>query len=575
MIKNIHHPIFQYIVILLTVFASEFASAQVQQNIISSSKKSVVLTNWQITKDPAPKDALISPEDSLWVLFAPSLESSKYSEGNWILRTEIVIADSISSNTVIGIFPIGYMAAYEIYWDGAKIAQNGIIGINNSDEIAGSFNFQLSLTPQQVTKGKHIIVLRLSNYHSHNPWEWFYGAIIIGPFNALLKNIFKLNYQAFFTIGILFIPFLFNLFLYIARKRRTEHLLFSLICFIVIMDSVVSLIPVFINTQTTFIQLQYFSYRVFTIITAILFPAYFIFMFSFAKKIIGLIVAVNLIIFFMLHNINEIFNVMSLTVLIESSIITGWALLKRCEGSIIILIGLIVAWVAYLFNLAFAGLAAIMVICTSFSIARQFARKEKSEREAQLRSANLENQLLKKNINSHFLLNTLTSIIVWLRKDPKSAIKLIETLAEEFRMVTQISSLKQISIKQEIDLCRAHLDIMNFRRGSDYKMETVDIIEEESVPPMIFHTLLENGLTHGYENKTNGTFTLLRRKNTDSVEYIFSNDGDFSNEDTKGSNGFGNKYIASRLEESYPDRWKFSSNKKEGGWETIIEIKDK
>ena len=103
-----------------------------------------------------------------------------------------------------------------------------------------------------------------------------------------------------------------------------------------------------------------------------------------------------------------------------------WALYKRREESAIIFIGIIAAWAAYYFNFAFAGLATTMVICTSFSIARQFARKENAEREAQLKSARLENELLKKNINPHFVLNTLTSVIVWLRKDPISAIKLID-----------------------------------------------------------------------------------------------------------------------------------------------------
>ena len=266
---------------------------------------------------------------------------------------------------------------------------------------------------------------------------------------------------------------------------------------------------------------------------------------------------------------------MTLTVLSISSIITIWALFKRREESIIIFIGLIAAWTAYFFNIAFAGLATTMVICTSFSIARQFARKETAEKEAQLKSARLENELLKKNINPHFILNTLTSVIAWLRKDPNSAIKLIEALADEFRMINQISALRQIPIKQEIDLCKAHLKIMSYRKGADYKMETINIAEKESVPPMIFHTLIENGLTHGYENKVQGVFTLEWKKNPNCVQYILSNDGDFNSDETKGSTGFGLRYIRSRLEESYPGHWEINSHKKAPGWETIIEIKER
>jgi sensor histidine kinase YesM len=398
--------------------------------------------------------------------------------------------------------------------------------------------------------------------------------MVIGKYDSLLKKIFQLYYQAFFITGILFIPFLFNLFLYIARKRKIEHMLFSLICLIVILDSVTMMTPILIDTRTTFVYWQYYVYQVITVLFTILFPAFFIYLFSLPKKIIWVIIAASLFIFLFFTNIGNRFNIMSLTVLIISSIITIWALYKRREESVIIFIGIIAAWAAYYLNFAFAGLAATMVICTSFSIARQFARTEKAEREAQLKSARLENELLKKNINPHFILNTLTSIIVLLRKDTNSAIKLIEALAEEFRMINQISALKQIPINQEIDLCKAHLKIMSYRKGADYKMETLDIDEQDTIPPMIFHTLVENGLSHGYGNKIAGTFTLQRIKNSDCTKYILSNDGDFNSEEPKGSTGFGAKYVKGRLEESYPNSWRFISKRLAQGWESIIEIRN-
>jgi LytS/YehU family sensor histidine kinase len=335
------------------------------------------------------------------------------------------------------------------------------------------------------------------------------------------------------------------------------------------------LAPVFIDARTTFVYWQYYVYQAITLLFTVLFPAFFIYLFSFPKKIIAIIVITTLFIFLFFTNIENLFNTMTLTVLIISSIITMWALYKRREESIIIFIGIIAAWAAYFLNIAFAGLATTMVICTSFSIARQFARNEKAEREAQLKSARLENELLKKNINPHFVLNTLTSIIAWLRKDSSSAIKLIEALAEEFRMINQISTLKQIPIGQEIDLCRAHLKIMSYRKGADYKLETIDIDEKDTIPPMIFHTLIENGITHGYENKIAGTFKLQRVKNSNCTKYVLTNDGDFNPEESKGSTGFGAKYIKGRLEESYPGKWDFTSSKTAGGWESIVEIRNR
>ncbi|RPI60734.1 MAG: hypothetical protein EHM44_09905, partial [Ignavibacteriales bacterium] len=506
--------VFRSIIILLAVINIEITATEPPQNIISSLNKSIYLDHWQIVKDTDPKLSLSTIPDSLWQLFEPTLDDERYSVGNWLIRTKIVINDSASNKVVLGLFPINFVTAYEIYWDGIKIAQNGIIGTNKTDEKAGTYNFNLALSHNLVTRGEHTIVFRISNHNNYSSWKWFYGYIVIGKYDSLLQRIAQLYYQAFFITGILFIPFLFNLFLYVARKRKIEHLLFSIICLIVIMDSLTMMAPILLDTQTTFVYWQYYVYQLITLLFTVLLPAFFIYLFSFPKKIIGVIIVTTLFIFLFFTNIENRFNIMTPTVLIISSIITMWALYKRREESAIIFIGIIAAWAAYYFNFAFAGLATTMVICTSFSIARQFARKENAEREAQLKSARLENELLKKNINPHFVLNTLTSIIAWLRKDSSSAIKLIEALADEFRMINQISELKLIPINQEIDLCKTHLKIMSYRKGADYKLETIDINEKDTVPPMIFHTLVENGITHGYEKKIAGTFKLQMIKNS-------------------------------------------------------------
>ncbi|NLH61831.1 MAG: histidine kinase [Ignavibacteriales bacterium] len=558
---------------LFAVTTAEISAAEPQTNILTSHKDAVRLNYWQIAVDVYSKDSLPALPDSLWQLFNPALDDYRYTEGNWLIKTGISIPDTLNPKVVYGLFPVNLVTAYEIYWDGVKTGQTGVIGNNIESEKPGDFNYHLPLAQELLTPGKHTIVIRLSDYNNIPSWKWYYGDVLLGRYDVLMNKISRLYYQAFFVTGILLIPFLFNLFLYFARKRKMEHLLFGLICFVVILDSLTMLLPMLIEMRNTYIYLQYYSYNVITFLFTVLFPAFFIYLFSFDKKIIWVIAAITLILFFFFTDIGNLFNVMALTVLIFSSIITMVALYKRREESVVISAGIIAAWGGYYFDFAFAGLATTMVICTSFSIARQFARKERTEKEAQLKSARLENELLKKNINPHFVLNTLTSIIAWLRKDTPSAVRLIEALADEFRMVNQISSLKQIPLKQELELCRAHLKIMSYRKGADYKLETTDIDEESTIPPMILHTLVENGLTHGYENKTAGTFVIRQKNNPGSVQYIISNDGEFNPEDSKGSTGFGSRYIMGRLEESYPGKWKFISNKTPGGWESVIEIR--
>lgn len=560
------------LVFLLTVFNSVVTS---QSNIVPLDGEPFILKNWFITKDSLTDGNLKIPPGELWT----HLSSNSVSDsGNWLIKTDIIISDSVKKEKILGIFVKNIISSYEIFWDGNKIAQNGVLGSERSNEQSGKFIFNIPLPHNITSVGKHSIIVRISNHHDDSLWKWYYGGIEIGSYESGLSIQYKTYFRSFLIIGLLSVSFLFNIFLYFARNRKSEHLLFSLICFIVLLDSVVFVAPIYFNASTTFIHLQYYLFSCFTLLFSSMLPIFFIYFFSFSRKLILPIVVLNITVMVLsakLSGILSVFNIMSLTILIISTAIVGWAVKEKRENSIVILLGIAAGWISYLFNIAFMGLATIMVICVSFSIARQFAKSERAVGESKLKSAHLENELLKKNINPHFLLNTLTSIIAWLRKEPESAIKLVEALAAEFRMINQISSLSVITIKQEVEICRTHLEIMNYRRKSNFKLETVGLIDDEPIPPMIFHTLIENGLTHGYENKTEGTFTLSRNESTNGIQYCMLNDGDFNENGNPDSSGVGSNYIKGRLEEVFSGRWDFSSHRIDSGWETVIHIRNK
>jgi sensor histidine kinase YesM len=564
-------------VALLLAAMTLYCAAAGRTIFSSSTEKIVVSKEQQIAQDPAPEAPLQRVADSSWEPLDPGSGTGKYDNGNWLLRATVFIRDSTASQIGWGVFASFFVTAYEIYWDGIKIVQNGTLGRNSEDEIPGLYYYHSILPAKLLSTGTHTLILRISNYHDLSKWKWYRrGQVRIEPYAAEIQNIFRMAYGAFFMSGLVCIPFLFTLYLFVARKRNIEHLLFSLICFVVVVEYSIWHIPYFIDLPTTYIHWQSYLVRSLTVLLSILLSVFFVFLLSLPLKriaVAAILLCNGIVSYLFLIAFWNLWDFMSVLLLIETSIISTWALLLRREGSIIIFTGFLLAWVAYLFGLWFIGIVSVTVIYTSLSLARQFVKKEKEEREAHLRSTRLENELLRKNITPHFLLNSLTLIIAWLRRDPKSAIKLIEMLADEFRMIGQIAALKQIPIQQEIDLCKTHLKIMNYRKGADYKLRTTGIEQEESVPPMIFHTLIENGLTHGYENKGKGVFTLERKELAEGIQYIISHDGNYSQADIKKSERFGMRYIKGRLEESYPNRWKISSRQGEVGWKTVIEIR--
>lgn len=543
-----------------------------QNNVINLQNNKIRLQSWKIVKDQNPSGKMVLSADSSWVTLN-SIKVENFATGNWLIQTNYMVEDTIDSKTGMGLFVYNLISAFEIYVDGKLVIKNGTVG-NNIKEVSGKYNVNIALRDEFLTQGNHNIVVRISNFNNFSKFKWYQGDVYIMPFDSWYQSMYKYTVKAFFIAGLLVIPLIFNLFLFFSRKKKIEHFVLSLICVFVITDYLIGQIPYFTDVKATFVFWEYSYYYWEILIVSTLLPVFFISIFSFSKKFILFTVLLNLLVFLLFTNQTNYFTVFSNLTLIESILIIVFALFKKKEESILLFIGIIISSAGFYIGGNFILLITMLVVCSSISIARQFVKTEKAEKEAIIRNIRLENELIKKNINPHFILNTLTSVIVWLRKDVNSAIKLVESLAEEFRTVMQISPLKLIPIQQELDLCNTHLRIMNFRKGSNFVLETDGIELNENVPPMIFHTMIENGLSHGFENKTSGVFLLKKEIDGKKTKFLLSNDGEFLSNVQKGSTGFGLKYVRARLEENYPGKWSCISQKTSTGWETIIEINE-
>ena len=142
-----------------------------------------------------------------------------------------------------------------------------------------------------------------------------------------------------------------------------------------------------------------------------------------------------------------------------------------------------------------------------------------------LRSQRLEAELLKKSIQPHFIMNTLLSIKSFLGRDTSKAEKLIEALAGEFRLINRIASKLEIPLQDELKLCRHHLELMGFRRGACYSLQIDGDPGAFSIPPMILHTLIENGLTHAFKPRENGIFRFVCKREEHKIVFRLENDG--------------------------------------------------
>jgi two-component system, sensor histidine kinase LadS len=189
----------------------------------------------------------------------------------------------------------------------------------------------------------------------------------------------------------------------------------------------------------------------------------------------------------------------------------------------------------------------------------------------QIRAMRLELELLKANIQPHFMLNSINAAIMWIKEDPSAAEKLLHALSRELKQLLTIVGEKVIPIDEEIRICRTHLEVMSLRHDKRFTLRLAGIKAGEKIPPMVFHTLVENGLTHGYAGKEAGVFVLSRSEDEGRVCFTLFNDGK-SGKTNIESNGLGLKYVRARLEEAYGRNWRLDSHPVEGGWLVTVAI---
>jgi two-component system, LytTR family, sensor kinase len=123
---------------------------------------------------------------------------------------------------------------------------------------------------------------------------------------------------------------------------------------------------------------------------------------------------------------------------------------------------------------------------------------------------------LQRQINPHFLFNTLNSITSLVRSQPELAREMIVKLANILRVLLKDREAFH-PLSEELQFTDDYLDIEVVRFGSKLKVvkeiaeETLDVV----VPGMLLQPLIENSIKHGLEPRISGGTVTLRSRITD------------------------------------------------------------
>ena len=162
-------------------------------------------------------------------------------------------------------------------------------------------------------------------------------------------------------------------------------------------------------------------------------------------------------------------------------------------------------WVMYFaagFVLYLLSLLAHDVLVAFESV--QAAARREAESRVLARDAEL--QMLRTQINPHFLFNSLNSISALTGFDPAAAREMTVDLAQFFRRTLALAERERITLGEEVVLCEHFLAIEKRRFGAKLRTELRISAEAANclLPPMTLQPLLENAIKHGIRQMDGG-----------------------------------------------------------------------
>lgn len=191
------------------------------------------------------------------------------------------------------------------------------------------------------------------------------------------------------------------------------------------------------------------------------------------------------------------------------------------------------------------------VILLYYSFAYYANLQEKKNKETQLQALIKEAELnvLKSQINPHFIFNSLNSISSLTILRPSEARDMIIKLSEFLRYALDQDMKQTTLLKNELENIRRYLEIEKIRFGERlvYNINIHPKCEESLLPNMILQPLLENAVKHGVHESTETVIIEILCK----AENNFLNISIKNNYDAEGStkkrSGIGLQNIQNRL----------------------------
>ncbi len=197
----------------------------------------------------------------------------------------------------------------------------------------------------------------------------------------------------------------------------------------------------------------------------------------------------------------------------------------------------------------------------SYVLFKKYQRAEIEKWKLQAAAREAELNLLKSQINPHFLFNALNNIRALILEDPTKARKMLTNLSDIFRYSINYTKDQKVSLGSEIEIVQHYIELasIQYEDKLQYQMKVDPSLYSLSIPPMLIQLLVENAIKHGIARLPEGGDVEVKASQQGQQLLIeVRNSGSLfsSSKTTEPSTGIGLDNIRERLQLLYDSQAK-------------------
>lgn len=214
------------------------------------------------------------------------------------------------------------------------------------------------------------------------------------------------------------------------------------------------------------------------------------------------------------------------------------------------------------FNALILALGVVAVgVARAYSLRLRSRREQAIQLTSQLAEARLD--ALRRQLDPHFLFNTLNAIASLVERDPRGVRRMIARLGDLLRHSFEGGREPEVTLRRELALLDLYVDIVKvrFQDRLTVCIRVDDAVLDALVPTFILQPLVENAVKHGVERRTEGgCVTVEGSRDGDALVLRVINDA--ASEPVVASatprTGVGIRNTRARLEQLYGTRQRFT-----------------